>query len=79
MNDIVVSSGKCPPAWTIINNRSLAEDGEVLKTARGARALQDLGEYYVLDLSSNGVLRKDVDLEEFGRNLGALKPFEKLV
>jgi len=60
-------------------NRALAKDNEILKTTRGERAVQDLGQYYVLDFNMNAVMRKDVDIEEFGRQLGALKDFEKLV
>ena len=57
-------------------NRKLAEDGEVLKAPRGARALQELGDYYILDINLNAVLHKDVDVEELGRELGALKDYE---
>ena len=49
---------------------------DVLKRARGARAELDLGRHYVIDLRSNCVLHKDVDLEEFGRELGVLRPYE---
>ena len=48
----------------------------MLKRARGARAELDLGRHYVIDLRSNCVLHKDVDLEEFGRELGVLRPYE---
>ena len=60
-------------------NRALAEDDEVLKAPRGEKALQELGQYYVLDFNRNAVTRKDVDIEELGRSLGVLKAFEKLV
>src|SRR5688572_22854055 len=42
-------------------NRKLAADDEVLKATRGERAQQDLGEYYVVDVNRNAVVRKDVD------------------
>ena len=59
-------------------NRKLAEEGEVLKAARGAKVEQQLGTYYTLDMRTNAVVAKDVDLERLGRELGALKPFEEL-
>lgn len=59
-------------------NRHLKKDGEWLRASRGERALQDLGEYYVIDISRNFVLHKDVDLEDLGRELGVLAAFEKL-
>ena len=49
---------------------------EMLKTARGARAEHDLGRHYIIDLRGNVVLRKDVDIEELGRELGVLRPYE---
>lgn len=60
-------------------NRVLAKQGEVLKKARGAHAPQDLGEWFYLDTKNNVVRRKHVDVEEFGRELEVLKPFENLV
>lgn len=59
-------------------NRALAADDEVLKAARGAQALQDLGEHYILDIKRNVVTRKDVDIEAVGRSLGVLKEYEGL-
>lgn len=59
-------------------NRVLAKQDEVLKAARGERAVVDLGRYYVLSVSGNYVVDKDVDLEDLGRALEALKPFEVL-
>jgi hypothetical protein len=58
-------------------NRKLAPE-QVLKVARGSRALQDLGQFYVLDVSGNFVVDKDVDVTALGRKLGVLRPFEKL-
>ena len=48
----------------------------MLKTARGAQAEHDLGRHYIIDLRGNVVLRKDVDIEELGRELGVLRPYE---
>jgi len=60
-------------------NRQLAKDEEVLKGTRGARARQDLGDFYRLDWNHNRVLETDVDPEGLGRKLGVLRPYERLV
>jgi hypothetical protein len=60
-------------------NRKLATDGEVLKTTRGARAHQELGDYYVLNVRMNAVARHDVDPEALGRRIGVLRPWEYVV
>ncbi len=60
-------------------NRRLAKDGERLKAAAGMRARLELGAYFVMDISHNCVLHKDVDLEELGRELEVLRPYESLV
>jgi hypothetical protein len=61
-------------------NRKLNAVGRALKRTRGQRALIDLGQYYVLDVNINAVLYyyHDVNLEDFGRELGVLKPYEAL-
>jgi hypothetical protein len=59
-------------------NRKLAADGEVLKASRGMQAFLDVGDHYVLDISMNAVVRKNLDIEQFGRSLGVLKPYEGL-
>jgi hypothetical protein len=61
-------------------NRQLVSEERQLKAARGARAKQDLGDYYVLNTRSNSVMYqyKDVDLEKLGREVGALREFETL-
>lgn len=57
-------------------NRKLAAEGECLKKARSAKAQQDLGDYYIIEISRNLVFGKDVDLEQLGRKIGALKSWE---
>jgi hypothetical protein len=52
--------------------------GRTLRKSRGLGALQNLGEYYVLDFDTNFVIDKDVDLEYFGRELGCLAEWEYL-
>ena len=59
-------------------NRALVEEGRMLRKTRGSRALQDLGEYYVLNVDRNWVIETDVDLEAFGRKLGCLEAYERL-
>ena len=59
-------------------NRALGEEGRMLRKTRGSRALQDLGEYYVLNVDRNWVIQTDVDLEGFGRELGCLEAYERL-
>jgi hypothetical protein len=59
-------------------NRRLGSDNEVLKKSRGARAQQDLGDYYVIDVSVGAVCHKDVDLEQFGRKLEVLNTWERV-
>jgi hypothetical protein len=57
-------------------NRKLKGQGEALRTTRGRRG--DLGDFYVVDLNRNFVVDKHVDLEECGRELGVLKPHERM-
>ena len=57
-------------------NRKLVADNETLKVSRGGRAEQDLGRYFIVDVSFNGVVRKNVDPEALGRELGVLHEYE---
>ncbi len=50
----------------------------ILKASRGERARLDLGEFYVLDVSGNSVLSKQIDPEELGRELGVLHAWERV-
>jgi hypothetical protein len=59
-------------------NRKLAADGMQLKATRGMRAVADLGDFYVIDASRNFVVDKYVNIEELGRKVGALRPWEVL-
>lgn len=59
-------------------SRRLAKDGKRLMTCReDSRAFQELGRYYTVN-ERNHIDRGDIDLEEFGRELGVLTPWEKL-
>jgi hypothetical protein len=57
-------------------NRALFKSGKVLKATRGSHMRRDAGDFFILDLSRNKVLTKDVDLQVLGRELGVLKSYE---
>jgi hypothetical protein len=57
-------------------NRVLAKRDEVLRASRGARCRADLGDHYILDWRINGVVEKDVNVEDVARELGVLHPYE---
>ncbi len=60
-------------------NRKLEEQGETLKTLRkDSPSAYEMGRYYIVDISSGGILYKDVDLETLARELGALHGHETL-
>ena len=62
-------------------NRILAkrDDPERLEKSRpGSRLRQSVGEYYMIDLHRNALVGSHVDLEAFGREVGALKLYEAL-
>jgi len=60
-------------------NRRLAKDEEVLKKCRpDSRWYHDLGAYYGVGVRTNSICYQHIDLEEFGRELGVLRPFEAL-
>lgn len=57
-------------------NRTLSKEGKRLRVARAAE-VGTLGELFVTD-ASNHVVRRRVDLQKLGRDLGTLKPYEKV-
>jgi hypothetical protein len=66
-------------------NRHLAHDNErVHVTREGGRAATDLGRFYVIrygrggDEPSTNIIDHHVDIEEMGRELGLLRPYEVL-
>lgn len=59
-------------------NRVLKKDDEVVRASRGARAKQDLGDFYAINLRRNFLADSNVDLEKLGRKLDVLKPWENL-
>ena len=61
-------------------NRALAKEDEMLRKS-SKRAVADLGEYYIVDVSRNAVGRHGFnhgDLEPLARELGVMSDFEKL-
>ena len=59
-------------------NRALAKEGQILKTTRGVKWRQSLGDYYVVDLNRNFIISTHNDVEELGRELKALAPYESM-
>jgi len=59
-------------------NRALAKEGAMTKAARGAAQSSALGDFYVVDVTKNAVITKDVDIEAYGRELGVLQAWERL-
>jgi hypothetical protein len=64
-----------------INRKFRSEDGppaRELKKTRGARALLDLGDFYVLNTERNFIDEHHVDPEDLAREMGVLADYEYL-
>jgi len=59
-------------------NRVLAKEGQQLTKNRSERWKSDLGDWYVIDTNANVVTRQHCNVEELGKETGALKPHEYL-
>jgi len=59
-------------------SRKLAKDERLLKRSRGARTVQNLGDYYLIDVNRNLVVDHQVDPEALARELGVIAPWEKV-
>jgi hypothetical protein len=59
-------------------NRKLKADDRQLKVARSGLAEQQVGRFYVVDVRGDYIVEKDVDLEEFARDIDVLKPWEQV-
>ena len=57
-------------------NRKLALQDESLRKARTENVRLTVGDYYIVDVMRNCIAHREVDIEEQGRQLGALKPWE---
>ena len=49
-----------------------------LKKSRGLHAVQNLGDYYLLDVYSNTIVNHHLDLEDLARDHDAPSPWEKI-
>ena len=58
-------------------NRKLHAGGAKLRTAQGLAEIH-MGRFYTVSFRKNRVLQQHVDLEAFGRKLGALADFEHM-
>jgi hypothetical protein len=59
-------------------NRKLRDEDEVLKIPRG-RARHQLGDFFLLNWRLNIVVHDHVDPEPLARELGVLRPWEKVI
>jgi hypothetical protein len=59
--------------------RHLEGEGLRIHAARGPLAESAIGKYYVVHMATGTIVRSNVDLEEYGRELGVLKPYEYVV
>lgn len=59
-------------------NRKIKDDRLVLKRSRGARMIDDVGRFYLLNFYRNILIGKDLDLEAYARQVGALQLYEEL-
>lgn len=59
-------------------NRKLRPHDEMLRKSRGGRAMQSVGDYYVVNFDRNYIAQQDVDVEGLARELAVLKPWEKV-
>jgi hypothetical protein len=60
-------------------NRKLAAEGSMLKRCRqDSRNHDELGDYYMVNLNSNGIFKVQCELEEEARELGVLGEWEVL-
>jgi hypothetical protein len=60
-------------------NRRLHEYELIIRRTISKRARLEVGDYYALDTWINAVFEKNIDLETYGRNCGALQDWEVLV
>ena len=59
-------------------NRKLAHKNERICKSRGWRALQNLGEYHVIDCYRNALIKSHLNIEEFAKKLGVMAGHECL-
>jgi hypothetical protein len=60
-------------------NRKIHDDDLMLRRCRASsRDYHNLGDFYLVNWRINGVAGYHVDLETYGREVGALKDYEEL-
>lgn len=59
-------------------DRKLLKGNKRLVQSTGGPECEQLGDFYVVDLTTASVAESQVDLEKYGRKLKALKPWETL-
>lgn len=59
-------------------NRKLKHEGEQLRTTRSSRTELELGRYYCVNVNHNYIAAHHVELEEWGREIGVLHPWEEV-
>ncbi|MEN9557501.1 MAG: hypothetical protein RLZZ232_3787 [Planctomycetota bacterium] len=62
-----------------INRKLVAECRQVRKCRVGTSGHAELGDYYCVDLQSNFVDSKHIDLQIWGRKMKVLAPYEELI
>lgn len=60
-------------------NRRIYDDDLVLRRCPATRrGYHNLGDFYLVNWRINGIAGKNIDLEDYGREVGALKDYEEL-
>jgi hypothetical protein len=60
-------------------NRHLKKQNEYLCACReNWRGYTTVGDHYVIDTSLNAIVHKHVNIEDFAREIGVIKPYECL-
>src|ERR1017187_9817859 len=59
-------------------NRKLHQQGENLRTARTQQVEASMGRHYIVDAKRKAVTADHVDLENLGRKLGLIQPWEEV-
>lgn len=74
-----VETGKYPVSIRAVIqriNRKLAAVGKKLKRCRSERSRKSLGDYFVINDAMGVIVERFIDLETFGREVGALSDYE---
>ncbi|MGY8631848.1 hypothetical protein RAD15_05030 [Bradyrhizobium sp. 14AA] len=62
-----------------INRKLKLEQQRMRSCRRSSRWWGDLGNFYVVDLNRNAILGSHIDPETYGRELGVVHAFEKVI